>query len=372
MPKLKALNGTDAPMNHEEILEALGDHHAIAILSATGNIQWHNQYYSKLFESPFDIYPETLHPLFQNEQDQLLRDHIAQSLQEHLQWAGLHAYTQLNGQVAWIHTSISIKIDAHEAITHMVATSINQSEQAKEVASLEKRLTTTNSQLMSAIELAGKAETATSVLHNVGNVLNSVNVSATQLSLQLQGSKMGNLVKGTEMIEKHLDHLGDFLENDTKGKQLPEYFIKVAQYLSDEQGKMITELDFLLKNVKHINEIIAIQQTHAKISGVNENLPITELITDALSIQLESFKRNKVKIKTQYSDIPPFIVNKQKVLQILINLFSNCKHALYESSNENKHITITTKLIDNNQVTVTICDNGIGITEVDMMKMFTN
>ena len=50
----------------------------------------------------------------------------------------------------------------------------------------EKQLATVHHQLVDAARRAGMAEVATGVLHNVGNVLNSVNVSATLVADRLQ------------------------------------------------------------------------------------------------------------------------------------------------------------------------------------------
>ena len=78
---------------------------------------------------------------------------------------------------------------------------------------------------------AGMAEIANGVLHNVGNVLNSVNISSSIIREQLCNAGTKNLIKLVEMIEEHKNHLGEFILNDEKGAQIP-VFLKL---LADKQ-----------------------------------------------------------------------------------------------------------------------------------------
>src|SRR5208283_3543694 len=55
------------------------------------------------------------------------------------------------------------------------------------------KLSDAQQRLMSLSRQAGMAEVATGVLHNVGNVLNSVNVSANIVASKLRESRVGNL-----------------------------------------------------------------------------------------------------------------------------------------------------------------------------------
>ena len=71
----------------------------------------------------------------------------------------------------------------------------------------EEERETLHHELLVTSRLAGMAEVATGVLHNVGNVLNSVNVSATLVSNRFRDSKFSGLVKATAMLEEHADVL---------------------------------------------------------------------------------------------------------------------------------------------------------------------
>src|SRR6185369_1501678 len=113
--------------------------------------------------------------------------------------------------------------------------------------------------------LAGMAEVATDVLHNVGNVLNSVNVASSLVIDRVKESKLANLPKVAALIEKNGQRLGEFLANDTQGKQLPGYLAALAECFVEEQKSTLEELEGLRKNIDHIKQIVSMQQSYAKV-----------------------------------------------------------------------------------------------------------
>jgi len=58
---------------------------------------------------------------------------------------------------------------------------------------------------------AGQAEVASSVLHNVGNVLNSVNTSASIITDQVAGLESSGRFTGGRLLIEHQNDLAEFL-----------------------------------------------------------------------------------------------------------------------------------------------------------------
>jgi len=119
--------------------------------------------------------------------------------------------------------------------------------------------------LVAASHDAGMAEVATSVLHNVGNVLTSVNVAASLLADKLRQSNGAHLARVVRLMKEQGDGLGEFMRHDPKGRRIPAYLAQLARYLDDEQAAALREVDNLKKNVEHINEIVAMQQAYARV-----------------------------------------------------------------------------------------------------------
>jgi PAS domain S-box-containing protein len=130
-------------------------------------------------------------------------------------------------------------------------------------------------ELVDASRAAGMAEVATGVLHNVGNVLNSVNVSATVLHEQLGRSKLTSLEQAIQLLQANLSALGPFLQDDPKGKLLPDFLIKVTQHLAAEHARWQDELRDMKKNIEHMKVIVSMQQSYAKVTGAIEPLSAT-------------------------------------------------------------------------------------------------
>jgi len=226
-------------------------------------------------------------------------------------------------------------------------------------------------QLVDASRQAGMAEVATSVLHNVGNVLNSVNVSSTLVSNQVRKSKVGSLSKVAALLNEHAADIGMFLTTDPKGKQLPGYLAQLADHLVSEQATALKELHLLHENIEHIKDIVVMQQSYAKISGVVETVNITDLVEDALRLNLGALVRHGVEVRREFEEIPPMDVEKHKILQILVNLVRNAKYACDESLRMDKLMTLRVTKSDD-LVKIAVIDNGIGIPSENLTRIFNH
>ncbi|MGH7220302.1 MAG: PAS domain-containing protein, partial [Nitrospiraceae bacterium] len=97
-------------------------------------------------------------------------------------------------------------------------------------------------QLVQASRQAGMADVASSVLHNVGNVLTSINVSTDILLKTLKKPMVGDVCRIASMFHEHQDNLQAFLTQDTKGKQIPSYLGMVAESLSGSHQTIQNEI----------------------------------------------------------------------------------------------------------------------------------
>ncbi len=222
-------------------------------------------------------------------------------------------------------------------------------------------------QLVDASRQAGKAEIATNVLHNVGNVLNSVNVSATLVTDSITKSKISGLAKAVALLEEHKDGLGDYLSADPRGKLLPAYLAQLSEQLQADQQESLKELKFLGQNIEHIKEIVAMQQAYAGTSNTEEVVNVGDLVEEALRVNMD----HKLEVVREITDLPPVRIDKHKVLQILVNMMSNAKHACYDSNRTDKRMTLKVGN-DNNRISVAVIDNGIGIPVENLTKIFNH
>ena len=236
----------------------------------------------------------------------------------------------------------------------------------------ERELKELHRQFLEISRQAGKAEVATGVLHNVGNVLNSVNVSASLVVEKLRRSKASNLAKAAALLTARNGDLAEYLTNDPNGQKLPGYFAKLGEFFVTENAELLQEADQLGRNIEHIKEVVAMQQSYAKVSGVFENLPADRLVEDAIAMNIGAFERHGVAVGRQFAPVPLVHVDRHKVLQILINLLRNAKYALDEVKRIDKRITVSISRLSEQSVGIVIADNGIGISPENLTRIFAH
>ncbi|MGO9479432.1 MAG: sensor histidine kinase [Limisphaerales bacterium] len=230
----------------------------------------------------------------------------------------------------------------------------------------------THQELLKVSRAAGMSEVATGVLHNVGNVLNSINISASIVAEHLNEFNIANIARAANLMREHADDIGHFLTDDPKGRQLPDYLAQLASHLSAEQTLLVKEIGFVKMKIDHVKEIVAAQQNYGKVMGLEERVRIEDLIQDVFRIHASELAQHNVQI---HQDCPPslpeILVDKHKVLQILLNLLSNAKHAVVDSGREDKQVTVRVTNGDN-RLRIAMSDNGVGIAPVTLRRIFNH
>jgi len=228
------------------------------------------------------------------------------------------------------------------------------------------------STLVATARQAGMAEIATNVLHNVGNVLNSVNISADLVNRKVRTSKAQGLARAVRLINEHAADLGDFMTRDEKGKLLPGYLNQLVEALDLEQQSILDEIGNLIKSVDHIKEIVLTQQSYAGVTRILEPLQITDVIDDALRMQSVALLRHEVTVVKEYGDIPILFLDKNRLLLILVNLISNAKYAMSKLIDRSGEVTLSVDIVDKDNLRIRVKDVGEGIAPENLTRMFAH
>lgn len=249
--------------------------------------------------------------------------------------------------------------------THELQQQIQEKEKAME------DLAKAQSSLLETSRSAGMAEVATNVLHNVGNVLNSINVACNILISHLEESRLSNLTKITEMLKDCNSNYAEFLTIDEKGKHIPDYLVSLAPQLEKEQQTLFDEVLLLMDKVDHVKKIISMQQRYGKVQSVLEPFSPQDLFDDALSLSTSVLSKYDVSINKQYDKVPQIVTDRHKVLQILLNLITNAGNAFEgEPASGNNLVTLALTVNNNNHVRFMVTDNGKGIKKEYLSKIF--
>jgi PAS domain S-box-containing protein len=271
-----------------------------------------------------------------------------------------------DGRVTWVSTS---KMPLHGPDDRIIGTfGISRDITARKET--EHRLETTQKELVEASRLAGMAEIASGVLHNIGNALNSVNTSVSIVNEQLGRSRIGNLAKVVQMFEQHAADLGTFLTQDQRGRQLPAYLAQLAGLLASERENIQREIQQLHRSVEHIKDVVAMQQNYARASYLVEDIDPSTLVDEALYISEMSLNRHGVTVRRDFHPVPKVRVTRHKVLQILVNLIRNAKYAMDETGRTEKEMVISLRTSPEGRIQFIVKDNGVGIPPENMTRIF--
>jgi len=272
-----------------------------------------------------------------------------------------------DGRVVWVESYIAMINDPETGTKGVRGFSLDITEQKR----AEQELHETHQKLVEASRQAGMAEVATSVLHNVGNVLNSVNVSATVVADSVRNSSASHLGRVAELLTQKRDNLGAYLTTDPAGSKLPAFLSQLAGQLEIEKTGVLGELEQLGRNIEHIKDIVAMQQNYATAAGVSQTVSVADLVDDSIRMNAGALTRHEVRLVREYETQPVIEVDTHKVMQILVNLIRNAKYACDDARRDDKQMTLR---ITNDEKTVRIAviDNGIGIPAENLTRIFSH
>ncbi|MDH4195035.1 MAG: ATP-binding protein [Nitrospirota bacterium] len=242
---------------------------------------------------------------------------------------------------------------------------------------LRKRVLQERDQLQRQLEDASfhneMAEIASTVLHNVGNVLNSVNVAVNVVHELVNQSSVVLVHRIAELLKGHGEDWGRFLTQDHKGKRIPPALVKLGSHLIEEQQTVLKEIQGLVRNIDHVKQIIFSHQTMAKSRGMCESLSVVELVDQAVELSFQPGDAKWLRIQRDYQPAPAVLVDRHQLLQILVNLLRNAKQAMQLQGGSSHFLTVGVegRSGDGLSVVMTIRDTGIGIAPEHLARMFT-
>jgi signal transduction histidine kinase len=188
------------------------------------------------------------------------------------------------------------------------------------------------------------AEIATNVLHNVGNVLNSVYTSAQVAKERMTDMRLEHVGRVANMLQERQGDLTTFLSEDERGRHLMPFLNKLGQNLVDERRDIVTLLNDVGRYTEHIGDIVKVQQNYARTPRLHEPVNLASL--------------------------PPVLTDKHKLLMILVNLVSNAKYAMDDVPVTERLLSVKLEQLPSDHVRIAVHDNGMGIAPEMLTRIF--
>jgi GAF domain-containing protein len=233
-----------------------------------------------------------------------------------------------------------------------------------------RELRRAQAELLDTARRAGKAEIAAEVLHNAGNILNSVNTSAGIVASKLRQFRVSKLARAAALLQAHVPDLGEFLVKDAAGRRLPAYLTVLAEAMQKDLDFTLGELGSMVASVEYLNEVVRTQLAYVGVSEAAELIHLEDLLENSLRMNTPALEPLRVRVLKEYAALPALLLQRSRVVQILANLISNAAWALGESEREEKWIRLKLETRGEQLLRITVGDNGVGIAPEDMGKLF--
>ncbi len=246
------------------------------------------------------------------------------------------------------------------------------SEKTQALQSAYQDLRKAQENLVETAHRAGMAEIATGILHNVGNILNSVNVSAEIIQDTAEKTKAAQFLKRfRQLLEENREDLTHFINQTERGKMVPHALDQTLGLLELNKKKILHEVHQLKGQVFHISEIVRTQQAYANVENLHHAVEVNRIIKDAAKIQANMLAHHGVGISLDLDPLPPANVPKIKLMQVIINLIKNGGEAIQKLPDPSEgRIQIRSRLKEENQIRIEIEDNGVGVEVGEESRIF--
>lgn len=244
---------------------------------------------------------------------------------------------------------------------------------AREFDRMVDRLAESRAQLLAVAHNAGKAQVAQNVLHNVGNVLNSVGVSASSLKRQIEKSEAGSLSVVSNLLQENRQNLGEFLTQNDRGKRIPDFVTALAEQIDAEQKAMNEELQTLAQAIEHIRHIVEAQQENARHKALTEMCDPKSAIEQSIELCSESLQRHRVDVQRRLSEVGAIRLDKHRLVQVLVNLITNSIQAIKATGRGGGQIVIAMSggaASGDDAVKILVKDDGAGIAPENRERVF--
>lgn len=314
---------------------------------------------------------ETFFQLIHDEDRERVRKIIDQAIANNEEYDFEMRFKRGDGVYAWFHIIGHPVFDSQHHLTHYSGITIDVTK--RKLA--EEKIELLNQQLLISARRAGMSDVATAILHNVGNILNSANVSVGVLNELMEEPIINKILASVQLLKEHASQLTTFLVEDPIGKKIPAYLIALEEPLLKQSNTLQLEVTSLKNYIDHIKEIVAMQQSLSGISGVKEKVQLSDVVKNAIKMSANGatlYSRN-VDIVEEYDNEFLIVIDKAKLLQILVNLIQNAKDATSENQGENlNEIRISVKKTEEpNIVKISVKDTGVGILHENLVKIFS-
>ncbi len=240
---------------------------------------------------------------------------------------------------------------------------------ANEFDSMLDQLAVSRSEVINLARKAGASDIATGVLHNVGNSLNSVGVSARLAQEKLIEFPIHDLEVISLVLKSNHDKLYKYLTEDARGQTLPTYMEALSQRIHMETKQLGDEIAELLQGISWIEHLVTSLESSGGAGNLIERLDLAEQLNSVVDISgAFANETNSVSIIRDYSSVGKVDLDRHKLSEVVLHLLRACLRQA--TPDQPLEITVGIHADSNGAITITVADNGEGLEERELTRVF--
>jgi len=234
----------------------------------------------------------------------------------------------------------------------------------------------------------GRIEMVDTLIHNIGNAINSV---TTGIGTLLEILTTNRLTRHVSSLAKAIKvHQGDFVNyigNNPQGQKVAPFILALSDDLTKQEEELTRIVNRVRDRSQHIADIV---RTEKLISGkgiYRKQINLQKAIDDAINVLQDSIKKRSIEISIDCESAPKdILIQESQFHQMLINLVKNSVEAIEEldmckNNQSDSHDAISESAINrqlmeircyakDDNLIIDVTDKGIGIEEGKLEAIF--
>jgi len=222
----------------------------------------------------------------------------------------------------------------------------------------------------------GRLEVVDTILHNIGNAINSVTTGTETLYRNLMNDQLVHRLRAlADAIEPHAEDWVDYIENDPQGQKVMPFIIALAEDFVRHNRGLVRTVERVRDRARHIADIVRTQKSPDRPGMSWKDVDLLDALSDAINVVQDALDNGGILIDVDCADAPKEIrTEESRFHQMMVNVLKNSVQAIHELAEsegleEEPRIQIRAG-VEGEFLILEVSDNGIGFNSKDTRMFF--
>ncbi|MDE0448607.1 MAG: PAS domain-containing protein [Spirochaetaceae bacterium] len=219
----------------------------------------------------------------------------------------------------------------------------------------------------------GRMEVLDTILHNIGNAINSVAVGTGTIREELKEDQPSRGLHAlAQAVAAHGDDWIDYLQNDPQGRQVRPFISSLAEQFSTQHDRVQRAVDRVAGRVAHIVDIIRTQRSLSGPAPLFKDVDLRQTVIDSVRVLQESLTRRAIELQVDCGSTPVSVrIQESRFHQMLVNLVKNAIEAIDEQGRTQEGFVRIAAHVKGGTLHLEVTDSGIGLEPERLRTIFS-